>query len=343
MKAAYVKVPFEVEVREIPVPELGPEEVLVKVSACGVCGTDLHLGRDLAKEEAMPLGHEFCGVVANVGSSVTRFQPGDEVIVENHTSLGTSNACKNGEIVYCTDLYVSMDAPCMAEYVKTHHLALHPNPGLTPAEGALAEPLTVALDLIEEGGIPLGSHVAIFGGGPIGLMAVKLAKIKGAARVALTQHSHSAARIALGRALGAAPVVFPDTQDVVESLKAVCPDGFDRVFITAPPRAIPDAFEITRFGAIITFNGIDFDNGMISFDANAFHFKRLQLRATHSIPNLRYPMAIDLLKRKVIDAREFVTHEFPFSDVEHALRTAETDKAHVIKVMVRMDDEQRAI
>jgi L-iditol 2-dehydrogenase len=337
MKAAYVKVPFEVELRESPVPEIGPDEVLVKVSACGICGTDLHFGRDAAKEEAMPLGHEFCGVVAEVGSSVTRFTPGDEVIVENHTSLGTSDACKNGEIVYCTDLYISMNAACMADYVKTHHLALHKNPGLTPIEGTLAEPLTVALDLIEEGGIPIGSNVAIFGGGPIGLMALKLAKIKGARKIVLTQPSHSKARIALAKKLGADKVFSPDQVNIIAALKAECPEGFDRVFITAPPRAIPDAFEITRFGAIITFNGIDFDNGMLTFDANAFHFKRLQLRATHSIPNLRYPIAIDLLKRKVIDAKDFVTHTFPLSEVGKALKLAETDKEHVIKVIILME------
>jgi L-iditol 2-dehydrogenase len=196
----------------------------------------------------------------------------------------------------------------------------------------------VALDLIEEGGIPLGSNVAIFGGGPIGLMAVRLARTKGARKVVLTQHSHSKARIALAQKLGAEKIFFPDTMNIVEALQEECPQGFDRVFITAPPRAIPDAFEITRFGAIITFNGIDFDHGTITFDANAFHFKRLQLRATHSIPNLRYPMAIDLLKRKIIDANDFVTHTFPLSQVAEALHVAETDKEHVIKVVILMDD-----
>lgn len=339
MKAAYVKVPFEVDLREVPVPEIGVDEVLVKVSACGVCGTDLHFGRALAKEDAMPLGHEFCGVVAKVGSNVTRFKPGDEVIVENHTSLGTSDACKNGEIVYCTDLYISMNDPCMADYAKTHHLALHKNPGLTPVEAALAEPLTVALDVIEEGGIPLGSNVAIFGGGPIGLMALKLAKTKGVRKVVLTQPSHSKARIALAKKLGADQVFSPDQVNIVDALKEECPEGFDRVFITAPPRVIPDAFEITRFGAIITFNGIEFDNGIITFDANAFHFKRLQLRATHSIPNLRYPIAIDLLKRKVINADDFVTHTFPLSEVGKALKIAETDKEHVIKVVILIEGD----
>lgn len=340
MKAAYVKVPFKVELRDVPIPELSADEVLVRVAACGVCGTDLHFAQDLAQDDALPLGHEFCGVVAKIGSNVTDFAPGDDVIVENHTSLGRSEACKNGDLIYCTDLYDCMDGACMADYVKTHRLALHKNPGLTPKAAVLAEPLTVALDLIEEGGIPIGSNVAIFGGGPIGLMALKLAKIKGARKVVLTHPSHAEARIALAHKLGADAVLSPDRVNIVDALKAECPAGFDRIFITSPPKTIPDAFEICRFGAIVTFNGISFSDGSITFDANAFHFKRLQLRATHSIPNLKFPIAIDLIQRNVIDVDDFVSHTFPFSETAEALKVAAREKATAIKVVVLADEKQ---
>lgn len=81
-----------------------------------------------------------------------------------------------------------------------------------------------------------------------------------------------------------------------------CPEGFDRILVTAPSTSIPAGFEAARFGRIVTFSSISYVQPQISFDANAFHFKHLQLRATHSIPNLRYPMAISLLERKDIDA-----------------------------------------
>ena len=334
MKAAYVRVPFRVELRELPVPEPGFDEVLVRVSACGVCGTDLHYARDEARREALPLGHEFCGLVEKTGPGVDGFRPGDPVIVENHTALGRSAAAKNGDLVNSTDLYISMEQPCLAEFVKTHRLALHRNPNLPPAAAAIAEPLTVALDLVESSDIGLNSRVAIFGAGPIGLMALALVRRKGAARVVVSQPSHSKARIALARKLGADRVIESDREDLQAALKEECPQGFDRMLVTAPPAAIPAAIEAARFGGIVTFNGISFANPEVRFDANAFHFKRLQLRATHSIPNLRFPMAIELLERRWIDAADFVTHTFPLQEAGRALKTAETDKETVIKVVV---------
>jgi L-iditol 2-dehydrogenase len=337
MKAAFVKVPFQTELRNLPMPEPGPSEVLVRVLACGVCGTDLHNARDLARQEAVPVGHEFCGVIQRVGPGVSSFHEGEEVVVENHTALGASAAAKNGQLVDSTDLYITMTQPCMAEMVKTHVLALHRNKSLSPEAGALTEPLTVALDLVESSDIGLGSTVAIFGAGPIGLMALRLVRMKGAALVAVTQPSHSKARIELARKLGADLVIASDSGDVVESLRAMYPPGFDRILVTAPPEAIPSAIRVARFGAIVTFNGISYNRPAVSFDANEFHFKRLQLRATHSIPNLRFPLAISLLERREIDAADFVTHTFPFARVGEALRVAENDKEHVIKVVVRMD------
>jgi L-iditol 2-dehydrogenase len=337
MKAAYIRVPFKVTLREVPLPELAAEEVLVRVSACGICGTDLHLGRDLAKTDWMPIGHEICGVVDKVGPAVTRWKPGEPVIVENHTSLATSTAAKNGEIVNCTGLYVTMNEPCLADFVKTHQMALHRNPGLSPSEGAFVEPLTVALDLIESGGIPLGGDVAVFGGGTIGLLAARLAKLHGAGKVVLSQPSRSKARIALAGKLDVDRVVHPDLENAVEAFRAECPEGYQRVFVTAPVKTLPDAIPISRFGAIICYDGIDYANPVISFNANEFHFKRLQLRGIHSIPNLRYPLAIDLLRRKVIDSRQFISHTFPFRHVQEAINTAAFDKANVLKVVVLME------
>jgi L-iditol 2-dehydrogenase len=338
MRAAYVRVPFEVEFRDVPVPEVAADDVLVKVEACGICGTDLHFARDLATDEPMPLGHEFVGVISEVGGNVTDHEPGERVVVENHTACGVCDACKNGTPIYCTDLDIVMSEPCLAEFVRAPESALHRYEGMTPSAAVMAEPLTVALDVVEEGGVPVGSDVAVFGPGPIGLMAVKLAKMKGARKVLLTGRSHSKARLALGRELGADRVVEVDKEGLKEVAESEFPGGFDRVFVTSPPATIPDAFEIARFGATIVYNGISFADSTIAFDANEFHFKRLQLSATHSIPNLRFPIAIDLVRSKAIDSDVFISHTFEFDDLPEALRIAEQDKGTVVKVVVTMPD-----
>ena len=334
MKAAYVKVPFEVEIRDIPVPEIGPDEVLVRTLACGICGTDLHFARQLAREHAMPLGHEFAGVIEQVGKNVSDWQPGQAVIVENHTACGVCPACKNGQPVRCTNLYVVMQEPCLAEFVRAHRRSLHDAAGLEPGEAALAEPLTVAMDVAGAVGIELGDQVAVFGPGTIGLMAVVLARRLGAGHVFLVGRVHSSKRLELGRQLGADRVVVVDRETLEDVVFSQAPSGLDRVIITSPPATIPAAIGLMRFGGVIAYNGIDFDRGEISFDANEFHFKRLQLRATHSIPNLGFPTAIELIRSGVIHAKDFITHRFAFQDLPQALQVAENDKANVIKVMI---------
>ena len=336
MKAAFVRVPFEVEIKDIPIPKIGPDEVLVKVACCGICGTDLHYARDLAKDKQMPIGHEFCGTIEEVGSNVSDYTSGDSVIVENHTYCGVCTNCKNGQAVYCTNLYIVMNQPCFADYVRAHKTCLYRHDGMAPAVAALAEPLTVALDLVEEAGVPINGDVAVFGPGPIGLMAARVAKYKGAGKMLITGRSHSKARLSLAEELGVDRVVAVDEENLFDVVKREFPDGFERILVTSPPPTIPDAFQIARFGAIVAYNGIDFDRNTITFDANAFHFKRLQLRGTHSIPNLRFPIAIDLLKKNVINPEQFITHTFKFDELPEALKVAENDKENVIKVVIVM-------
>jgi L-iditol 2-dehydrogenase len=335
MRAAYIQVPLQVTIKDVEPPALGAEEVRVRVILCGVCGTDIHFGLDLAVDAPMPLGHEVCGEIVELGSAVTEHRLGQRVIVENHTYCGRCAHCKDGNVVYCTTLHQTMHQAGMAETMVAHRSQLHPYAGLSDEAAALAEPLTVALDVVEECSLPLNANVVVFGPGPIGLMAVRLAKLKGARHVTLIGNSHSRARLALAEKLGADLVLHADKCDVVEEIRRLFPEGVDRCVVTAPPASIPLALRMCRFGGIVSFNGINYGKGgEILLDANAFHFQRLQLRATHSIPNLRFPMAMDLLAREVINAEDFITHRFPLSQASEALATAARDKENVIKVLV---------
>jgi L-iditol 2-dehydrogenase len=113
------------------------------------------------------------------------------------------------------------------------------------------------------------------------------------------------------------------------------PDGLDRVLVTAPPSTIPEAIRLCRFGGIIAYNGIKFGKaGTIKLDGNDFHFKRLQLRGVHSIPNLGWPQALDLLRARVIDPDLFISHTYAFDEVPDAVRFAATARSETVKVMV---------
>jgi L-iditol 2-dehydrogenase len=340
MRSLWGKAPFQFELRDLPVPEAGPGEVLVRVTACGICGTDLHFLRH--NSDWTPLGHEVVGTIAGVGPFVDRWRGGEAVIVENHTACGVCEECKNGRALYCRELTTYMDDRAgLADYLRVRADMVQPYDGqaLTPVQAALSEPLTVALDLLQRADPDLNDEVAVFGHGSIGLMTVRLAKLRGARRVFLTGSSratgHSRHRFDVGLSMGADVVLAEADDDIAAEIKDAVPNGVDRVLVTAPPRTLPLAFEIARFGAIVGLIGIEFGpGGEVTFDANAFHFKKLQLRACHAIPNHYFPMATDLLARRVIDPDLLVSRTFDLRDYASAFGMLTDPAQPAVKVVV---------
>jgi len=340
MRSLWGKADFQFQMREVPTPEPGPGEVVVKITACGICGTDLHFLRH--NQDWTPLGHEAVGTIAAVGPHVDRWQGGEAVIVENHTGCGVCQQCKNGRALYCQNLTSYMeDRAGFADYlrVRADMVQAYDAQALTPHQAALSEPLTVALDLLQRADPDLNDEVAVFGPGPIGLMVARLAKLRGARRVFLTGSTRSTPRgrhrLEVGRQMGADLVLAEAEDDVVAEIKAAVPQGVDRVLVTAPPRTLLQAFEIARFGAIIGLIGIEFgEGGKVTFDVNAFHFKKLQLRASHAIPNHYFPMALDLLARRVVDPDLLVTHTFPLDEYQRAFQTLTDPEQTAVKVVL---------
>ena len=335
MKAAFAKVPLQIELRDIPKPEPGPDEILVKIDACGICGTDLHIARKQAVDQWWPLGHEISGTVAELGSNAAGPPVGTRVIVQNSTLCGKCRACRNGEIDRCESI-IFMPGAGIAEYVCAYRRAVLPYSDISPEAAACVEPLGVSLDVTNLADITIGSNVAVFGPGPIGLMAVKLAKLRGARKVLLVGNSHSKARLALGAELGADEIVEIDRMELAPVVEKHFPGGIDRAIVASPPKTLLEAIEIMNFGGIIAFMGIDYGGEeVVTFDVNKIHFKRLQIRASHAIPNTLFPVAVDLFARKVIDPDKLISHIFDISDVREAFEVVANDKASVIKAVVR--------
>lgn len=342
MRALFGKAPFQFKWEEVPVPEPGPGQVLVRVTAGGICGTDIHFLRH--NENWTPLGHEVVGVVERTGEGVGGVKASDPVIVENHAGCWVCRECKNGYPQYCENITTYMsDQAGFSEYLLVRHDMVHryDTEKLDPVSACLAEPLTVALDITLRADVRLNDEVVVFGPGPIGLMAVSLAKLRGARRVLLVGSNASTPRglhrLEVGRKMGADVTLSYDKDNVVEAILALAPQGVDRVIVTAPPRTIADAIKVTRFGGIIAFNGIEFGPGsQITFDANEFHFKKLELRASHAIPNHYFPMAIDLLYRRAIDPGLLISHVFGWEEAERAFQTVIDPQEEAVKVVITM-------
>ena len=194
MKSAvfYGKGDLRVEESRKPVP--GEHEVLIQVKACGVCGTDVHIyeGDEGAAEVTPPtiLGHEFAGVVAEVGSKVSRFKPGDRVCVDPNRPCGACTPCRDGLAHYCEHMigYGTTVNGGFAEFCAVEESQVYLlGENTTFEQGAMAEPVACCLHGIDLCGIRPGHQVVVIGGGMIGLLMLQLARLSGAAKVALIE------------------------------------------------------------------------------------------------------------------------------------------------------------
>jgi L-iditol 2-dehydrogenase len=338
MRALWGKAPFQFDLREVPEPRPDVGDVLVRISGCGICGTDLHFLRAMNRDWS-PLGHELSGQVEEVGVGVNHVHAGDTVIVENNTGCGVCEACKNGDSRYCRNIWTFMnDQAGFGDYICVPQTSVQKYNNLTPRQASLAEPLTVAIDVTLCAEIPLNGEVAVWGAGTIGIMACQIAKLRGARRVFLVgsprDNPRNQFRLELAREYGA-DLTIPGAENAVGEIKRLTGDGVDRVLMTAPPAAIPEALRACRFGGIIALIGLEERAGeAILLDINALHFQKLQLRASHAIPNHYFPIALDLLARGVIDPDRIITHVFPLKEYRRAFETANNPNEGVCKVLV---------
>lgn len=325
-----------VEIQEVPRPGFGPGEVLVKVEAASVCGTDLHIYNwDPWAEGRIhpPLipGHEFCGVVAAVGANVTRVKEGDFVSAEMHVACGKCFQCRIGEAHICQHVkIIGVDANgAFAEYVvipETNIWKL--DPALPHEYGSILDPLGNAVHTVLAGEIA-AKTVAIVGCGPIGLFAIAVARACGAAAVyALEVNDH---RRALAHAMKADFVLNPATEDVSAMVHQHTGGiGVDVVLeMSGHPEAMRLGFEILRTGGRVSLLGIPARPVEIDFARDVI-FKGATVQGINGrkMYETWYQMEA-LLKAGKLDLMPVITHRLPMEQFAHGmelLRTGEASK-----------------
>ncbi|MGH9813251.1 MAG: L-threonine 3-dehydrogenase [Candidatus Acidiferrales bacterium] len=246
-----------------PQPGLGPNDVLVAVQATSICGTDLHIYSwdPVMRRRIHPpmvFGHEFCGVVEKVGSEVEAIQPGQFVSAEMHVACGHCLQCRIGQQHICQNLKIigiDLDG-CFAQYVRIPASNVLPiDPAIPPDYAAVLDPLGNAVHTVLAGEVA-GQTVAVVGCGPIGLMAIEVAKACGATAVFGIEIKPE--RIALARRVGADAVFNPKDVDVVAAVReATGGTGADVVLeMSGHPQAIRQAFAMLRGGGRISLLGL---------------------------------------------------------------------------------------
>ena len=335
MKAAYVKAPFEITVKEASQRALTETEVRLDVHACGVCGHDLILMRYGATEQQQ-FGHEVVGTITEVGRMVENVKVGDRVVLESGTYDRFSDAARNGRVDLNNrgpNFWIkgddnmgfaeSMIVPCEC-CVKVAD-------GLTDEQVVLIEPMGVALDLIKTADIKLAQDVLVMGLGPIGLMAARMAKLCGARHVYATQFLDSKAKVDLAKEWGVDEVIDPNE---VENF-AFPAGGVDHVLVTAHPSVLPTALKLCHRGGIVSFLGIAYGpDRMVSIDSCYFHEMKLQLRASNASPALYFPECLRLIESGAVDTAALITHCCSLDDLQQTVQAFVKDRPNAIKCVM---------
>lgn len=316
---------YGAELQVVPIPEIGPDEVLVKVTATTICGTDVHIYKwdDWAAERVKPslvFGHEFSGEVVQVGENVKHLSIGDHVSAETHIVCGNCPQCRRGEAHVCANTkIIGVDqAGCFAEFAAMPAENLWKNKkDLEPEVASAMEPMGNAVHTALSGPIA-GKTVAVIGCGPIGVMAVAVAKASGASQVfALDINEY---RLDLAKKMGADYLIHSGKEEPVNKMaKLTDEQGVDVVLeMSGNPVAIQQGFTMLTYGGRISMLGLPTRPVELNVSDDIV-FKGIQV---HGIVGRRmyetWQQTAGFLESGQVDLRPMITHRFALEDYEKA-------------------------
>lgn len=306
----------------VPVPIISPDEVLIRVRACGICGSDIKIEDD--QHPYVPpvtVGHEFSGEIVEIGADVCGWQTGDRVVAEQHTeACGRCRQCLTGSAFACKSKrspgYFTNGA--FAEYIKMPGWLLHRAPEkLSFVEGALAEPAAVAAHgVLDRTGVKPEDRVLVIGCGPIGLLAAKMAQVAGASTVIITGiERDEKVRLPKARQLGIDYVVNVTQTDLAQLVEEISGgEGMDVVIeLSGALPAINQAFRLVRrLGRVGIIGQPPSDE--ISIPYREAMFRALTISFSYSSKFTSWERALSLFERGAIKPNDFITHVLPLDD-----------------------------
>ncbi len=339
----------DVRLEQRPIPRPAPDEVLVRITRVGVCGSDVHYfthGRigDYVVREPMILGHESAGVVVAVGSAVTSLTVGERVTIEPGYTCRKCRYCRSGRYNLCPHVTFMATPPidgAFCEYVAwPADFCYHLPDTLSFEAGAMMEPLSVGLWAAHRGDVRPGDSVAIFGAGPIGLLTLQACRVAGATKLIAVDVEDR--RLQHAARFGATHTIndrdghaLERIHEIIGGDSALPPTyrGVDVSFETAGAVATTrNALAATRPGGVAVLTGLPPDP-LVELDIVSAASKEINICGQFRYAN-RYPPALALVAAGHIDVESLVTHHFPLAQATEALRFANEHKDIALKVMV---------
>jgi L-iditol 2-dehydrogenase len=321
MKALLLSAYKKLEVAEMPCPVPGPEEVVVQVAACGICGSDVH-GYDGTSGRRIPpivMGHEAAGVIAEVGAGVTSFKPGDRVTFDSTVYCGECDYCRSGQVNLC-DFRQVVGVSCgdyrragaFAEYVVVPQRILYKLPdALSFPEAAMLEAVSVALHAVRLSELKGGETALVIGAGMIGLLTLQAARAGGASRVIVTDVD--ATRLKMAKEMGADEVVqLSGAELIAEVMRLTGGKGVD-VALEAVGRneTISAAIDSVRKGGTVTLIGNITPE--VTLPLQKVVTRQIRLQGTAASAG-EYPQAIELMTSGKIRVKSLITAVAPLAD-----------------------------
>ncbi len=340
MKAVVLTDWSQLEVTETDRPAAGPGEILVKVTACGLCGTDLKMVHGKFQERGWPpalpfvLGHEWTGTVVEIGPDVARtdIQVGDQVAAENHIGCRECSNCRAGRYNLCISsarsefkLYGHTAPGALAEYAARPAVMFHKIAStIGPLAGALVNQGALTVHATRRVGLAPGTTAAVFGPGLLGLMSTANAKALGATRVIMVGRG---SRLALAEKMGADEIVDYEQHDPVEAIRELTGGiGVDYVFECAGnPSVISQAIGSVRRGGKVALLGLT-GGKTVPISPDALTLDEIDVLGVRSSPNA-YPAMIRLMETGAVDVSPLLDHVYPMDRVTDALAALETREA----------------
>lgn len=333
----------DLRLEELPQPVPAPGEVLLRVAAAGVCGSDVHYYRhgrigDAVVTGPLILGHEFSAWVAGLGPGVEGLAIGQLVSVDPAISCGLCEPCQQGNPNLCPHVRFCGTPPidgAFAEYTVMPASNCYPLPeGFDPVIGAMLEPLGIALHSVDLAHLKAGQTVAVLGAGPIGLLTAAVAKVAGAGAIYLSEPLAYRRQFALDYVADA--VLDPNGTDVVaELLRLTDGRGVDVAFEAAGASdTIQQAVNVARIGGQVIIIGIPPDD-TITIPASAARRKGLVIKPVRRMKHT-YPRAIRLVHRGMVDVKPLATHLFPLQRIAEAFETVAAYEGGVLRAVIQV-------
>jgi len=339
MQAAVLHGVRDLRLEDVPTPKLSANEVLIKINATGICGTDLHIYKGEWKTNTpIILGHEFSGVIAETGHNVENLKVGDPVVAEPNILCGFCYFCRmSNRNYFCENLEatgVTIDG-AFAEYLKIKAANVYKIPeGFNLEEAALIEPLACCVRGIDQAKIRAGDIVVIVGAGPIGLMLLQLVRQAGASMIIQTDMEDT--RLKLASDLGADYTINIRREDPVKAVKGLTNGYGVDVAIEAvgSPKAITQAMKATRRGGRLSIFGVSPQDAVWEVKPFDLYDKELTITTSYRSP-FTFQRAVKIASSGRVKLKPLISHIFKLEEIHRAFEVAEKRLEGAIKVLVK--------